>query len=357
MDEPLPPRAEAWLAALEGELWPLASDERGAVIAELRGHLAARAGAGGLEEALAALGRPEAMAAAYDVPGRSGSIAAVPAGLAIAARKSVRALLRDVRATLRASRNGLPLVGALLFTVLTSTTFLLWLDARMPWVGIATAPVMAVRVAAVLLAFSAAYRLALSPTERPWAVDRGFLAFSGALIVATAVSVALALMAGRAAGLMGGEAVRRAVALAMLVLASIALLRIQPWLAALAARRSGFGLAACWRGTRGRMGTIVGAWAAAVLPLYLIHMALNVAALKLLPFAVGSLALAAADAIACAGIVIGAAMLNAAVCRWAAGEPVPAPSPFATGRPEPELVDAARARLERLLRAQPVRAA
>jgi hypothetical protein len=50
-------------------------------------------------------------------------------------------------------------------------------------------------------------------------------------------------------------------------------------------------------------------------------------------------------------------MLNAAVLRWILGEPVPAPSPFATDKPAPELVDAARARLNRLLQAQPVRAA
>jgi hypothetical protein len=349
MNEPLPPPAELWLSALAGELWSLASDERDAVVAELRGHLAARAAAGRTEETLRALGSPASLAAAYDLPGRQGTIATVPDGLAGSGRRTVPALLRDVRATLRASRNGLMLVGALLFTFVTSTTFLLWLDVRMPTAGVATVPAMAVRIGAVLLAFSAAYRLALAPTERAWAIDRGFLAFAGGLLAATAASVAMAILAGRLAGVAFGEAARRPVALVMLIAGSIALLRVQPWLAALAARRGGFGVAASWRGTRGRMATIVGAWAAIVLPLYLLHTMLNVLALKVLPFGAGSLALAAVDAVLCTGIVIGAAMLNCAVYRWIVGEAVPAPSPFATGRAEPELVDEARARLNRLL--------
>jgi hypothetical protein len=349
-------RAAAWLSALEAELWHLASDEREAVLAELRGHLAARAEAGALEEALAALGDPAALAAAYDFAGpRHGTIAALPGEFTHGESKSVRGLLRDVRATLRASRNGLPLVGALLVTSLTATDFLLWTASRLPWVGIDVAPPMALRIVAVLLALSAAYRLALSRTERPWSMDRGFFAFAGALGLATVATVAAALAVGRTAGalahgLAAADAIRRGAGLAMLALASMALLRVQPWLAALASRREGFGLGAAWRGTRGRMATIAGAWAMLVLPLYLLHAFLNLLAMRVLPFGAGLLALAALDAIACAGIVVGAVMLNAAVLRWIAGEPVPAPSPFSTDRPEPELVDAARARLAQLLR-------
>ncbi|MBV9930245.1 MAG: hypothetical protein JO013_04790 [Alphaproteobacteria bacterium] len=358
MNQPLPAPAEAWLGALTRELWPLASDERAAVIAELRGHLAARAEAGLLGQTLADLGSPKALAAAYDLPGRSeGPIAAVPAALAECG-KPVRQLLGDARATLRASRNGLPLVGAVLVTTLTATDFLLWLASRLPWVGVQVGPVMALRVTAVLLAFSAAYRLALSPRERAWSVDRGFLGFAAALAVASLVAMAAALVAARAAAALGGaEAVRRVVALVMLVLGSIALLRLQPWLAALAARRQGFGIAAAWCGTRGKTATIVGAWATLVLPLYLLHALLNLLALRVLPFGAGTLALAGLDAMISALIVVGAAMLNAAALRWLLSEPVPAPSPFATDPPPPELVDAARARLDRLLRFQPVRAA
>jgi hypothetical protein len=350
MDQPLPRRAEAWLAALAHELWPLASDERAAVLAELRGHLADRAAAGLLDETLTALGTPQSLAAAYDVPGGAGMIGAVPEALSRGARKSVRMLLSDTRATLRASRNGLPLVGALLFTMLTATTFLMWMDVRIPQVGIATAPLMLVRLVAVLMAFSAAYRLALPGTGRAWAADRGFLLFSAAFVVASLTSVIVALAVGRGVGWVApSEAAGRFAGLAMLAVMSGALLRVQPWLAALGARRGGFSLRDCWRGTGGRMATIVGAWAVLILPLYLLHTLLNVLALRVLPFGAGSLALAAIDALVCTGIVLGAVMLNAAVLRWITGEPIPAPSPFATSKGEPELVDAARARLERLM--------
>jgi hypothetical protein len=343
MTDALPRPAEAWLAALEHELWTLASDERASILAELRGHLAMRSAAGRLDEALGALGSPRALAAAYDLPGQPAGIAPFP-GIG-AGHRTTRALLRDVRATLRASRNGLPLVGALLVTTLTATDFLLWLGIRLPSVGVAAAPVTAVRIAALLAAFSAAYRLALSRSERPWALDRGFTAFAAALLAATLAGLSLALLAGRAAGAVAGAGVGRAVALAMLATVSLALLRIQPWLAALAALRPGFGLAASWRGTRGRMRAIAGAWAVLVLPLYLLHVLLNALALRILPFGPGDLALAAADSIVCALLVVSAAMLNAGVYRWIAGEPVPAPSPFATEAADAERVAEARIRM------------
>jgi hypothetical protein len=214
-------------------------------------------------------------------------------------------------------------------------------------------PVTAVRVAAVLAAFSAAYRLALSRTEKPWALDRGFAAFAGGLLAGTLVSVSLAVLAGRAAGSIGGETIGRGVALVVILAASVALLRIQPWLAALAARRPGFSLAASWRGTRRRMRAIASAWAVLILPLYFVHALLNLLAVRVLPFGPGDLALAAVDSIDCALILVGAAMLNAAVYRWIVGEPVPAPSPFATEAAGSELIEAAGARLDRLLRARP----
>jgi hypothetical protein len=352
MTNPLPHPAEAWLAALERELWTLASDERASIVAELRGHLAARSLAGRLDEALSALGSPRALAEAYDRPERTSGVAPLPEALVLSP-KTVRALLADVRATQRASRNSLPLVGALLVTSLTSTDFLLWLDVRMPSVGVATAPVTAVRIAVVLAAFCAVYRLALSRTERPWALDRGFAAFAGAFLAASLAGVSLALLAGRAAGVAAGAGVGRGVAFAMLAVVSLALLRIQPWLAALAARRPGFGPAASWRGTRGRMRAIAGAWGMLVLPLYVLHALLNLLALRILPFGPGDLVLAGADSIVCALIVVGAAMLNAAVYRWIVGEPVPAPSPFATEPAAPERVEEARLRLDRLVRARP----
>jgi hypothetical protein len=269
-------------------------------------------------------------------------------------------VVADVRATLRASRNGLWTVGWLLVTSLTATSFLLWTQVRMPWVGIATAPIMLVRIAVVLLAFSAAYRLALAPRERPWALDRGFFAFAAALVLVTAIGVVAARARGRATvAAATAFAVRGLAGLAALVALSCALLRVQPWLAALASRREGFTLAHAWRGTSGRMTSIVKGWAVIVLPAYLVHAALNVLALNLLPFGPASLLLAALDAIVCAGIVMGAAMLNATALRWIAGEAIPAPNPFSTEAPPPALVEEARLRLRHLAgpRPQPVSAA
>ena len=130
--------------------------------------------------------------------------------------------------------------------------------------------------------------------------------------------------------------------------ASILLLRVQPWLAGLAADRP-IGLVAGWRGMSGRMSAVVKGWLAVVLPLYLAHVVCDALALRLLPFGPASLLLAAFDAVLTAGMAIGAAMLNATAYRWVVGEPIPAPSPFSTESPPPESVEAARAHLRLLI--------
>jgi hypothetical protein len=361
MNDLLPPQAQAYLRKLASALWRLSSDEREAILLELRGHLQARAAAGpeALRAALDGLGEPEALAALYGDDG-AGRLTQLPAGMT-ANRKRMRVgeVIGDVRGTVRASRSGFLLVGALLVTVLTSTNFLLWMAARLPAVGIAEAPATLARLAAVLLAFCAAYRLALSPTAHPWRVDLGTLRFSAATVLAGLLSGAVALAAALGAGALGGAAARAVAVVIALALMSCALLRVQPWMAALAAGRQGFTLRDSWRGTRGRMGNIVKGWLALVLPLYLLHVVLNLLALKLLAFGMGFLALAMADALICTGIVLAATMLNATVLRWATGEAIPAPSAFATETPPESLVDEAQARLRRLAAgaaAQPVRA-
>jgi len=359
MDDRLPLPAERFLRSLTKALWTLSSDERDAVVLELRGHLAERSAQGGpaLDQALTALGAPEALARRFDQSG--GGLAAIPADFATPRRPlRVAEVVAEVRATFRASGEGFLLVGALLVTSLIATDFLSWMSIRLPEVGVDAVFVTAIRILAVFAALGAGYRLALSPRLPAWRLGTSTLAFSAGLAGATAISIAGAILVVRgasavaaAAGMTQGGvlAVKAAVALVTLALASGLLLRIQPWLAALAAERHGFTARASWEGTRGRMGNILKGWAALVLPLYVLHFALNLVALKLLPFGAGTLFLAGVDGIVSAGVAIAAILLNATVFRWASGEPIPAPRAFGSARPDEALVEQARARLRPLL--------
>jgi hypothetical protein len=363
MDERLPPPAELFLRSLAKALWALPSDERDAVVLELRGHLAERSDQGGLalNEALTALGSPDALARQFDQSG--GGLAAVPSSF-VTARRPLRTaeVIAEVRATFRASGEGLLLVGALLVTSLIATDFMSWMSIRLPEVGVNAVTVTAIRIIAVFAAFCAGYRLALSPRLPAWRVGTSTLAFSAGLAGATVVTIAGTVLIVRAATAVaatagmthnGVLAVKAAMALVTLAFFSGLLLRIQPWLAALAAERHGFTLRASWAGTRGRMGNILKGWAALVLPLYVLHFALNLIALKLLPFGAGTLALAGLDGIVSAGVAIAAILLNATAFRWSAGEPIPAPRPFGSERPDEALVEQARTRLRPLLQRRP----
>jgi hypothetical protein len=268
-------------------------------------------------------------------------------------------VVAEVRATLRASGEGFLLVGALLVTSLIATDFLSWMSLLLPEVGVNALAVTALGVLAVFAAFCAGYRLALSPQMPAWRVGTSTLAFSAALAGATSATIAAAIFIVRAAASvmaaagMSANAVpagKAAVALVALAFFSGLLLRIQPWLAALAAERHGFTLRASWAGTRGRMGNILKGWAALVLPLYAAHFALNLLALKLLPFGAGTLFVAGLDGVASAGVAVAAILLNATVFRWAANEPIPAPRPFGSASPDEALVEQARIRLRPLLR-------
>ena len=175
MEDRLPSNAEAYLNALARELWPLASDERDSVLLELRGHLLDRAAAGALEPALSALGPPKALAQSFDLGGSRSAASIMPPKPSGYDHPSKRLseIVGDVRATFLACRNGLFIVGALLVTVLTSTTYLSWMSIRLPTVGISLAAVMGVRLVVVLAALNAAYRLALS-RDAPPLVDRSW---------------------------------------------------------------------------------------------------------------------------------------------------------------------------------------
>jgi hypothetical protein len=97
------------------------------------------------------------------------------------------------------------------------------------------------------------------------------------------------------------------------------------------------------------MGAIAKGWSLLVLPLYLLHFLLSYAAVKLFPLGVAPLIFAGLDGMVSAAMALAAALLNATVFRWVAGEPTPAPRRFAPDPAPAELVEAARLRLSQLV--------
>ena len=367
MTDPLPPEAERFLRHLADALWELASDEREAILLELRGHLSERAAQGPepLRAALAEIGTAEALAGQFlcaatirnDRPP-----APIPPAFPPTPRHDIRALFGELRATLRAGRNGLFLVSALLITVLTASNFLLWLDKVRPELSLTAWPLMLVRTLVLLLAITAAYRIILSEDERPWTVDTNTLRVAAALLAMLGAStMAVLAIAGAAkqtalaAGLdpSTAAALRTLVVIAALIAASCAFLRIQPWVAALATGRRDIGLKRVWRGTGPVFGTILRGWFAFVFPFYAAHVAITYLAIKVLPFGGNQLLLAELDAFVSTGALFAALLLNATVFRWVSGEAIPAPRPFGNAAPDAELVAEARRRLRVLTAGTP----
>ncbi|HYI39775.1 MAG TPA: hypothetical protein VE053_05595 [Allosphingosinicella sp.] len=356
MESELPSAAERYLDRLERALWALPSQEREAILLELRGHLAVRADSA--DETIAAFGPPERLAREFLAAGAGGGGPAALPEAETPLRLSLHAVLSQVLATWRGSREGLFTIGAVLLTALIASDWALFTLALRPSAALPAWVVAFGRAGAVLLALCAAYRLLLSSRGRAWAVDLSTLRFMGGTLATLVLSAAAAIAVTRAAtaGLhavgVAGDALSGArAALAFLTVAALAvlMLRIQPWLAALAAGRSGLGLRASWRGTRGRMAAIVKGWAVLVLPLYLLHFLLSYAAVKLFPLGVAQLVLAGVDGIVSTVMALAAASLNATVFRWITGDPTPAPRPFGSEQPRADLIEAARLRLSQLV--------
>lgn len=357
MESALPSAAERYLDRLERALWALPSDERGAILLELRGHLAARAETAA--ETIAALGTPECLAQDFLAAGAGGDGPAALPSAETPRRLSLYAVLSQVLATWRGSREGLFTVGGVLLTALIASDWALFTLALTPNAALPAWAVTLGRTGAVLLALCAAYRLLLFSRSRVWAVDLSTIRFLGGLLTVLVFSAAGAVVVTRtatagfhAAGVSGGALSGMQAALVFLTLAAIAilLLRIQPWLAALAVGRRDLGLRTSWRGTRGRMAAIAKGWAVLVLPLYLLHFLLSYAAVKLFPLGVAQLILAGVDGIASTVLALAAACLNATVFRWITGDPTPAPRPFGSEQPRADLIEAARIRLGQLTR-------
>ncbi|HYJ82735.1 MAG TPA: hypothetical protein VEW26_07835 [Allosphingosinicella sp.] len=355
MESALPSAAERYLDRLERVLWALPSEERSAILLELRGHFAARDG--NVEETIEALGPPDGLARDFLAAGAGGGGPAALPEAGTPLRLSLHAVLSQVLATWRGSREGLFTVGAVLLTALVASDWASFTLALRPDSALPAWVVTLGRTGAVLLAFCAAYRLLLSSASRAWAVDLSAIRFMGGLLAALVLTAAGAIAVTRAAtagldaaGLSGGalSAARAAVAFLTLAALAVLLLRIQPWLAALAVGRRELSLRASWLGTRGRTAAMAKGWAVLVLPLYLLHFLLSYAAVKLFPLGVAQLALAGLDGIVSTVMALAAVSLNATVFRWVTGEPTPAPRPFGSERPRADLIEAARIRLGQL---------
>jgi hypothetical protein len=363
MGKDLPDRAERFLFALARKLSSLSSAERDTVLLELRSHLADRAAQGetALDAALSALGDPAELAAGFDQ--RDGArMAPVPGRFAMPERRMrVREVLLEVRATFLASRDGLMMVGLVLTAVAAAATLLWWTDLRVRGPSFEGSVALAVQWAASLLAYCAGYRIVLADKGRPWRIAASTFRFAAAMTAVDAISLAGTFGIDRlvttlimAAG--SNDAVVTIGRPAWSTLATLLFfcitLRIQPWLVALAIERRDVTIGASWRGTSGRMLNILRGWVVVVLPLYILHLGLHSYALEHAPVGLGMIPLAVMAGILSVSIALAAILLNATIFRWAVGEPIPSPRPFATEPADPLTVEECRARLAMLLQAQ-----
>jgi hypothetical protein len=270
----LPGHAERFLSRLGDALRPIDARNRDAILLELRGHLqdCLARGAHRLDEALESMGEPEAFAVGFLAIG-----APTPAGGALVSLAAEPAndpgLVAALRDTLAGARHGLWAVGLVLVCGLTVTNFALFQPLPPP----GRAGVLVLRLVLVLAAQVAAYRLILR-VPRPWQPDRDAVRYAAALIAAFAAGAGL-LMGLR---LVIAPLLPTAGRLALLAVAvagwSLALLRLQPWFAALAVGRRDQRLLGVWRAMRGRTAKLAALWAAFVLPFFLVHFGLDVIA-------------------------------------------------------------------------------
>jgi hypothetical protein len=360
MGKDLPARAERFLYALCRELQSLSSNERDTVLLELRGHLSERAAQGeaALDAALLSLGDPADLATAFDQR-QGAALAPVPAPFAVPWRRMrVREVLLEIRATLLASRDGLMMVGMVQISVLAALAFLWWPAVGLHGLSEESLVPLAVQIAAALLAYCAGYRVVLTDDRRPWRLASSTFRFAAAMIVVDSLSFAgtyavgdlLRGLAAAAGATDGFAAMAKAIWITLGTVVYLCLtLRIQPWLVALAIERHGVTMASSWRGTSGQMLNILRGWIVLVLPLYILHLSLNAFALKVARDGAWALGLAVLDGIVSVGLALATILLNATIFRWAVGEPIPSPRPFATEPPDPVLVEECRMRLAMLM--------
>jgi|GEM_PF-2802456 len=355
----LPIEAERYLANLAEGLRAMPRNERDSLLLELRSHfeaLAARGGAQAAVDGVAELGSAQGLAREFIAARRGGGAPiAVPEAAVPDPVKpfTARAAIAEAIATIRGADERLRVVGAVLLATLGSTNFMAFLaahEAASAWPKPLTA---ALRLAGLLFALVAAYRIMLAGSPKPWRVDLPFARYVGgaAVMLAAIVAVQLvikALVVGAAlrAGLdPGTTTAMRAGAAALATIALVfALVRFQPWLVSLATARPGLTPLGSWRGMRGKTAAMIGGWLALVLPLFAVHYAITAYALAAAPTRF-LLPLAGIDAIVATVQTFLVSALLVTAYRWVADRAAPEPAPFAALEPSRDAVDAARRRL------------
>lgn len=368
----LPIAAQRYLANLADGLRTLPRHERDSLILELRAHFQALRTRGdtAIDSAIADLGPAQALAAAFVAARPAGGIAVVPPPVEAPAAPpfTVRAAVRESLATLRGADERLHTAAAVLLATIAATDFMAFLAAHHADAALPRSLTMALRLAGLVVALVAAYRILLPGAARPWQLDRPLLRYVGAalallaLVGACQFAVARGLLPLLVGGLAPGAALATKALLVGLVTlgCAAAALRLQPWLVALATGRSGLDAAGSWRGMRGKTRSLIGGWAVLVLPLFALHLAISAAALAVADPAL-LLALAGIDAIVATLQALLATALLVTAYRWVVDLPLPAAAPFSTAAPDPAgmaaarrmLLDAIDARYERQRRPAP----
>jgi hypothetical protein len=362
--------AERFLRRLEKSLLPLPALIRESILLHYRERLAihSRRGFQATREALGELGDPEAIAARHLAaeresptpdPSASRAIVPMPAHRNLPAilgqiASSPGELLADIRASIAATRHDLVAIcGVMLatFTGLGSLASYHALDGggfeEAMWDCLFAALVVSVTMTAL-------FRAALKRTDLVWEIGQPLLTVFAATVAIVFASAGagflLFLPLSPILGALGaGPSAIRAAGAATDALATVAVvglsLRALPWVAAKAIGRGDLGLKSVWqRGWRRRASLLKG-WALFVLPLFALHTLLGNAALAVPNFGGFQLAISGLDAIVITLMMLMGGMLTCIGYRWAVGEAIPEPLPFAAGIPPAAHVRAARERL------------
>lgn len=353
----LPIEAERYLANLGEGLRTMPRHERESLILELRSHFEAlgqRGGAAGVDKGIADLGPAQRLAAEFVAARGAGpiaiSVAPVPAG-APPSPFTLRALVRDALATIAGADERLRVAAAVLLATIAATNFMAFLGAHHPEAAFPKPLTLALRVAGLLFALVATYRIMLPGPARPWRFDRPLLNFVGGGLALLTIVVACQLAVGRALvpwaaaalGLAGGAALALKIGAGALTSIGcvLALLRFQPWVVALATGRGGLTPLGSWRAMRGKTALLFGGWLLLVLPLFAAHYAISSYAVTFAPGRL-LLPLAAVDGLVATAQALLVSALLVTAYRWVSDQAAPAPAPFAAVEPSREAIAVAR---------------
>lgn len=333
-------------------------NERQPVILELRSHFAALHARGGtaVADGIAELGPAQALADEFVAARRAGPAAAIVAPVEHLMSThpvrpfGVRAAIRETFATIAGADERLRLVGAVLLATLATTNFMAFLASSNPEAALPKPLTMLLRLAGIVVALVAAYRIMMPGSRRPWRLDLPLARYLGAgvallgVVMAVQLSLKAAILGIAAgAGFTPEQAyVPRVVAAGFVTLAFVfAFLRFQPWMIALATGRADLTPLGSWRGMRGKTAATIGAWTVLVLPFFVAHYAITAYALSAAEPRF-YLPLAAIDGIVTTAQTIIVSALLVTAYRWVADKAVPEPAPFAAAEPSREAVEAAR---------------